>query len=524
MFNDTRNIRTIILGLILLSVLLFAAPAIVRAEASGNCGDNGNNVTYVLADNGVLTISGTGRMKDGGVYLYTNQIKEVVIENGVTYVGKKAFYTCYELKKVKLPASVKVIGEDAFNQCHNLEQVNLPNGLERIEDFAFEGTKLRSLDIPASLSYIGNYAIAKSNLTAIKVSGENNTFDSRNNCNAIIKTASNKLVIGCSATWIPSSVTEIADSAFSGVSGLTNITIPSSVKYIGIGAFKNTGLTSVTIPGSIRKIRGDTFCNCSSLGSVTVSEGVTHFDEYAFDTCKNLKSISLPKSLSEINVNAFLRCNSLNDVYYAGTKTQWEKIVVWEENTVHPLESYRKTIALLKQDGDITSLSPLFKATMHYQAANTNADTRAGKSSVKKGSVLKNGSAYYETLSGLKTVAFKSPVNKTAKTVSVPATVKISGKTYKVVSIAPNAFKGMKKLTTVTIGKNVKSIGAKAFYGCKKLKKITIKSTKFTKKTIGSKAFTGINKKAVIKCPKGKKAVYKKILQKKGMKKTMKFK
>ena len=82
----------------------------------------------------------------------------------------------------------------------------------------------------------------------------------------------------------------------------------------------------------------------------------------------------------------------------------------------------------------------------------------------------------------------------------------------------------MDKLTTVTIGKNIKSVGAKAFYGCKKLKKITIKSTKLTKKTIGSKAFTGINKKAVVKCPKAKKAAYKKILLKKGMKKTVKFK
>ena len=108
---------------------------------------------------------------------------------------------------------------------------------------------------------------------------------------------------------------------------------------------------------------------------------------------------------------------------------------------------------------------------MHYQAANTNAGAGAGKSSVKKGSVLKKGSAYYETLAGVKTVAFKSPTKKTAKTVSVPATIKNSGETYKVVSIAPNAFKGIKKLTKVTIGKNVKMIGAKAFYGCKALKK-----------------------------------------------------
>ena len=142
---------------------------------------------------------------------------------------------------------------------------------------------------------------------------------------------------------------------------------------------------------------------------------------------------------------------------------------------------------------------------------------------------------------------FTAPAKKTAKTVTVPATIKAGGKTVKVTAIAPNALKGMKKLTkvtigsnvttigknafandakltTVTIGKNVKSIGAKAFYKCKALKKITIKTKKLTKKTVGSKAFTGINKKAVIKSPKAKKAAYKKILLKKGMKKTMTFK
>ena len=145
------------------------------------------------------------------------------------------------------------------------------------------------------------------------------------------------------------------------------------------------------------------------------------------------------------------------------------------------------------------------------KAANTNAS-----------SVIKTKDGTYTIQNGSATL--KTPKNNTLTKLAIPDTIKANGKTVPVTAIAKNAFKGMDKLTTVTIGKNVKSIGAKAFYGCKKLKKITIKSTKLTKKTIGSKAFTGINKKAVIKCPKGKKAAYKKILLKKGMKKTMKFK
>ena len=135
---------------------------------------------------------------------------------------------------------------------------------------------------------------------------------------------------------------------------------------------------------------------------------------------------------------------------------------------------------------------------------------------------IKNSAGTFTVKNGSATL--KTPKNKTLTKLAIPATIKANGKTVPVTAIAKNAFKGMDKLTTVTIGKNVKTIGAKAFYGCKKLKKITIKTTKLTKKTVGSKAFTSINKKAVVKCPKAKKAAYKKILLKKGMKKTVKFK
>ena len=114
--------------------------------------------------------------------------------------------------------------------------------------------------------------------------------------------------------------------------------------------------------------------------------------------------------------------------------------------------------------------------------------------------------------------------NPNATSISIPATIKYKGKKIPVTGISDLAFNNMKKLKSVTIGKNVKTIGKNAFSGCKNLKKITIKTTKLTAKSIKAKAFTGINKKATIYCPKTKKAAYKKIFLKKGMKKTMKFK
>lgn len=129
------------------------------------------------------------------------------------------------------------------------------------------------------------------------------------------------------------------------------------------------------------------------------------------------------------------------------------------------------------------------------------------------------GAVYEVTSTTEKTIAYKQAV-KTAKKVTVPATLQINGETYKVTSIAAKAFKGCKKLTKVTIKGNVTKIGKAAFKGCTKLKKVVIKSKNIKK--IGKKAFTNIAKNSVIKVPKSKKAAYKKLLRKSGYKKTVK--
>ena len=116
------------------------------------------------------------------------------------------------------------------------------------------------------------------------------------------------------------------------------------------------------------------------------------------------------------------------------------------------------------------------------------------------------------------------PKSKNAKKLTIPKTISANGKTYKVTEIKANAFKGMKKLTAVTIGENVKTIGKSAFQNCAKLKTITIKTKKLTSSSVKSNAFKGIYKKATFKCPKGKASAYKKILLKKGALKTCKFK
>ena len=143
---------------------------------------------------------------------------------------------------------------------------------------------------------------------------------------------------------------------------------------------------------------------------------------------------------------------------------------------------------------------------------------------VAKGDIVKDKNASYK-ISDVKsnTVEYKAPLNNKKATVTVPATVKVSGVTYKVTSIAKNAFKNNKKLKKVTIGANITTIGANAFAGCKNLKTVDIKSKKL--KSVGKNAFKGIHKKAVFKVPAKKLKAYKKLLNSKaGIKKTMKIK
>ena len=142
---------------------------------------------------------------------------------------------------------------------------------------------------------------------------------------------------------------------------------------------------------------------------------------------------------------------------------------------------------------------------------------------LKKNTVIKSKKGIFVVI-GKGKVAFNKPVNKKVKSVSIPKSIKCKGKEYIVTEISANAFKGCKKLKTVTISKNINKIGKKAFYGCKKLKTVKIKTTKLKKGSIGKKAFSNIYKKPVFKCPKKKLKDYKKLIKKSGAAKSSKYK
>lgn len=150
-------------------------------------------------------------------------------------------------------------------------------------------------------------------LVSISVESDNPKYDSRNNCNAIIETSSNRLIVGCKNTIIPNTVTIIYANAFDGCLSLTALDIPNSVTGIGKEAFHNcSSLASLTIPGSVKWIESSAFWGCG-LTSITIENGVKSIGQYAFGA-SGLTSVDIPSSVAQIGRGAFQHCRKLTSV------------------------------------------------------------------------------------------------------------------------------------------------------------------------------------------------------------------
>ena len=221
-------------------------------------------ITSVTIGNSVTSINGRA-------FYGCTGLSSIDIPNSVTTIGGGAFYGCTWLTSITIPNSVKTIYSYTFYGCSGLTSVTIGNSVTSIYGEAFYGcTGLSSIDIPNSVTLIGPEAFGNcSGLTSIVVASGNPKYDSRGNCNAIIETATNTLVVGCKNTNIPNSVTTIGYSAFSGCTGLTSITIPNSVTTIGRYAFGYcTGLASVTIGNSVTSIGEGAFNYFNALDTV----------------------------------------------------------------------------------------------------------------------------------------------------------------------------------------------------------------------------------------------------------------
>ena len=299
--------------------------------ASGTCGANGDNLTWILYENGTLLIRGSGAMKEyhrmnyssseAPWYAYRDRITNLILPEGLTSIGGGAFYQCKYISRLELPSTVKSIGYEAFYECSGIRgQLILPEGLTSIGGSAFNGCSglTGQLILPEGLTSIGGSAF--------------------NGCS------------GLTGIEIPESVTSIGNYAFDCCIGVRSITLPSSVTSIGrcalnvgwnadlkvyiddldwwLGLADTYGqdlphgdlylngelVTEIAVPAGTLTLRPDMFRNMRSLESVTIPESVTSIGDYAFSSCSSLTSITIPEGVTSIGDGAFSGCSSLSSV------------------------------------------------------------------------------------------------------------------------------------------------------------------------------------------------------------------
>ena len=251
----------------------------VNDPVDGGTGTVGT-LSWTLTKAGTLTISGNGAMPNFDTFEdrpwngFIDQILAIVIENGVTSVGKNAFQNSATLS-VDIPASVKTIGENAFNKCSNLVYVTGFDGVETIGDSAFHGcAKLNSIALPASVKSVGAGAFSS--------------------CQALT-----------SVTFVPgSNQVTMGDNLFMQCWNLTSVTLPQSVDRISEGMFQV----------------------CSALYSLVVPQGAAIIAGSAFASCSRLTQLTIPDSVTQIELAAFSNCSALKDIYYCGSEAQWNSI------------------------------------------------------------------------------------------------------------------------------------------------------------------------------------------------------
>ena len=254
------------------------------------------------------------------------ELTSVVIPSNVTNIGYSTFYGCTGLTSIDIPNSVTSIGEKAFYGCRSLTNIVIPDSVTSIDGLAFQDcTSLTNITIPSGVTSIGDGAFGYcGSLTNITIDSNNNTYDSRDNCNAIIETSTNTLLRGCQNTVIPNSVTSIGNRAFNGCSNLTSITIPNSVTSIGDSAFRYcTSLTSigsvgsgasVEIPSGVTSISESLFDSCSNLTSIDIPNSVTSIGDSAFNYCRGLTSCTIGSGVTSIGSSSFYYCSSLTSM------------------------------------------------------------------------------------------------------------------------------------------------------------------------------------------------------------------
>lgn len=545
--------------LLLMAVLCSIAARGVEIDGIYYDLDNRNKIATVrnegyeaVSYSGNVTIPSSVRYNDivytveiisNSAFANCTELTGVVLPSTLKRIQYYAFQGCTNLKSIVIPKSVYVFASGVFSGCSSLtsivvEEGNttfdsrnncnavintsknelvagcastvIPEGVMSIGYDAFKGmTGLKRLYIPSTVKTISNAFEGCTSLTEISVDEENPVYDSRNNCNGIVKTENNELVLGCISTIIPSDVVSIGGYAYRNL-GITSIFIPASVQKLYSSGFYGCALNSIkvdsgntfldsrdncnaivetatntlllgchktVIPTTVTTIGSGAFAGCNLLTSINIPDNVTSIQSSAFES-SGLKSLTIPSSVVAVDYLMCHQCSNLTDIYiYAETVPEGGYLAGEggaENVTLHvPASALEQYMEQWQYDGykEIVAIDESVPGVLRYSY---------------------NTSTMTATVTGLE--------NEDATEVVIPSNVMQNGQTYTVTAIYSHAFSNCNELTSVTMPSTITKIEYYAFSGCKRLESVSLSSGL---KEIGFYAFMDCSNLKNISLPSG---------------------